>query len=252
MKQNVSLRYYGARLFQYARANGLRSSAALVAKNLVWPICQWVVRRRIRAHERFDEKYGLDTQTPIAARDLEAANPLGRFAYEGTPIPLIHKIIRRLGTDLRRFTFVDLGSGKGRVLLIASQYPFKSVIGVEFSERLHNIAQANIAKFTDLALAKVRPSSIQMDATGFDFSQLGDKIIFCANPFSASLMLRVMDNLESSLLQRKDEAILIYLTPISSQLKKRLAKFKMIYEGNYISDFGGFQKYLIYQITRKE
>jgi SAM-dependent methyltransferase len=254
MKQNVSLKYYAAKLFQYARTNGLRSSAALVGKNLIWPICQWVVRRRIRGHERFDEKYGLDTQTPVAARDLELANPIGRFAhrYEGTPIPLIHKIIRRLGTDLRRFTFIDLGSGKGRVLLIASQYPFKSIIGVEFSERLHNISQANIARFADLGLAKVRPNSIKMDATEVDFSPLGDKIIFCNNPFSASLMLKVIDNLEISLARSKDDAILIYLTPISPQIVQRLSKFRMIYAGNYISDFGGFQKYLIYQISQKE
>ncbi|MBV8361346.1 MAG: class I SAM-dependent methyltransferase [Deltaproteobacteria bacterium] len=232
----------------------MRSSAALVGKNLIWPICQWVLRRRIRAHDRFDEKYALDTQTPIAARNLEGANPLAHFAhrYEGTPIPLIHKIIRRLGTDLRRFTFIDLGSGKGRVLLIASQYPFKSVIGIEFSERLHNISQANIARFAELGLAKVHPNSIKMDATDFDFSPLGDKIIFCNNPFAASLMLRVIDNVEISLACSKDDVILIYLTPISPQLKLRLSKFKMIYEGNYISDFGGFQKYLIYQIIRKE
>lgn len=251
MKQNVSLRYYAVRLFQYAKANGLRSSAALVGKNLIWPICEWLIRRRIEAHERFDRRYGLDTQTPILAHRLELMAPGGKFAhrYEGTPIPLLRKIVRRIGTDLRRFTFIDLGSGKGRVLLIASQYPFNSVIGVEFSETLHKIAQANIARFVDLGLTKIRPTSINMDAGALDFSTIGDKIIFCNNPFAGSLMLKVLDNLQCSLTQSRDDVILIYLTPISTEVSECLSKFKIIDQGSYLSDFGGLQKYFTYRIT---
>jgi len=50
---------------------------------------------------------------------------------------------------LRDFTFVDLGSGKGRVLLMASHYPFKRIIGVEFIPELHQVAQENIRKYTE-------------------------------------------------------------------------------------------------------
>jgi hypothetical protein len=251
MKQNISLKYYTERLFQHARANGFGSSVALVGKNLVWPVCEWVIRRRIRAHQRFDMKYGLDTQMPIRARHLELSAPGGRFAhhYEGTPIPLIRKIVRKLGTDLQRFTFIDLGSGKGRVLLITSQYPFKSVIGVEFSETLHNIAEENIAKFDRVGLTKVRPTSINMDAGAFDFSKVGDKVIFCNNPFTAGLMLKVLDNLQFSLKQNKNEGIVIYLTPISNEVSERLGTFGMISQGSYLSHFGGFQKYFIYKIA---
>lgn len=249
--RNVWFRYYSDKLIEHARAHGLKSSTALVGKNLIWPICEWLIRRRIRAHHRFDEKYGLDTQMPISAADLELSAPVGKFArrYEGTPIRLIQQIIRRLKTDLRRFTFLDLGSGKGRVLLIASQYPFRAVMGVELSEALHNIAQTNIKRFVDLGFTKSYPTSLHMDAGAFDFTSNGHVIVFCNNPFGASVMLRVLDNLQLAVARTQHQAILIYLTPIPQEIVQKLCEFSLIAHGNYLSDYGGFQKYFIYRIN---
>jgi predicted RNA methylase len=250
MKQIASARYYADRLAQHIREDGLRNSAVLVGKNLVWPYCDWLIRRRIRAHEQFDLKYGLDTQTPLLMRQLETSAPGAQFAnhYEGAAIPLVHKILRQLKTDLRQFTFIDLGSGKGRVLLVAAQYSFKSVVGVEFSKILHDIAQSNISKFVEHGLTKTHPESINMDAGEFDFSQFRDKVVFCNNPFTASLMLRVLDNLQLSVGNNGDNAILIYLTPIPTAVKDRLDTFGLITQGRFLSHFGGFQTYYIYRI----
>jgi SAM-dependent methyltransferase len=250
-KPYVSAKYYAAKFGQHIRTNGLRSSAALLGKNLVWPYCGWLIRRSIRAHEEFDSKYGLDTQTPIPIRNLETSAPGAQYAiqYEGTAIPLVHRILRQLRTDLSRFTFIDLGSGKGRVLLIAAQYPFQSVVGVEFSETLHAIAQSNISKFVGQAVTKTRPTSYNMDAGEFDFSQFGNKVAFCYNPFTANLALRVLNNLQFSLHKTGHEGILIYLTPIPPAVKERLDTFHLIAQGGYLSHFGGFQKYYTYRIS---
>src|SRR5438105_13430427 len=117
------------------------------------------MRRRRLQHERFDKKYQIDTQMPVAIADLETTAPGAKFAnrYQGSPVAVLHRMIRRLKVDRQRFTFIDLGSGKGRVLLIAAQYPFKSVIGVEFSKTLHEIALANIEQ---LAAARVIHTSV--------------------------------------------------------------------------------------------
>jgi len=40
--------------------------------------------------------------------------------------------------DLSKFTFIDLGAGKGRALLMASDYLFQKIIGVEFMPELHH------------------------------------------------------------------------------------------------------------------
>ena len=250
-KPIVSVKYYAARFGQHVRENGLRSAVVLVGKNLIWPYCEWLIRRRIQGHEQFDLKHGLDTQTPILIRDLEIWAHAAQYAvhYEGAAIPLVHRIIRHLRTDLRRFTFIDLGSGKGRVLLAAAQYPFKSVIGVEFSKILHDIAQANISKFVEQRLTKTRPRSINMDAGKFEFSQFADKVVFCSNPFAAILALRILDNFQFSLRKTGHEGVLIYLSPIPPAVKERLDTFQLIARGSYLSHFGGFQKYYIYRIS---
>jgi predicted RNA methylase len=250
MKQIASTKYYAERLVHHIRDNGLRSSVALVGKNLIWQYCDWLIRRRIRAHEQFDLKYGLDTQTSILIRHLETSAPGAEYAnpYEGAAIPLVHRIIRQLRTDLRPFTFIDLGSGKGRVLLVAAQYSFKSVIGVEFSKTLHDIARSNIYKFVEQGLTKTRPISINMDAGEFDFSQFADKVVFCNNPFAANLMLRVLDNLQLSIAKTGGHGILIYLTPIPAAVKDRLDTFGLIRQGRFLSHFGGFQKFYVYRI----
>ena len=249
-KPIVSAKRYAGKLAQHLRNNGLRSAAALVGKNLIWPYCDWLIRRRIWAHEQFDFKYGLDTQTPILIRQLEKSAPGAEYAnpYEGAAIPLVHRIIRQLKIDLRRFTFIDLGSGKGRVLLVAGQYRFKSVIGVEFSKTLHDIAEANIAKFFEQWMTETSPISINIDAGEFDFSQFADKVVFCNNPFAANLMLRVLENLRLSLDKTGGNGILIYLTPIPAAVKDRLSTFGLIRQGRFLSHFGGFQKYYIYRI----
>src|SRR5262245_59760659 len=113
MRQIPSFKYYADRFVRHVRTKGFRSSAALVGKNLIWPYCAWLIRHRIRAHEEFDLKYGLDTHTRILIRNLKTSAPAAQYAnpYEGAAIPLVHRILRRLRTDLRRFTFIDLGSG---------------------------------------------------------------------------------------------------------------------------------------------
>ncbi len=250
MKQIASAKYYADRFVRHIKDHGLGSAADLVGKNLIWPCCNWLSRRRIRAHEQFDLKYGLDTQTPVLLRQLERSAPGAKYAnlYEGAAIPLVHRILRQLSIDMQQFTFIDLGSGKGRVLLVAAQYSFKSVIGVEFSKTLHEIAQSNIAKFVEQQLTKTRPTSVNMDAGEFDFSQFTNKVVFCNNPFSAGLMLRVLDNLQLSVAKTGDKAILIYLSPIPALVTDRLDTFDSIGQGRFLSHFGGFQRFFVYQI----
>lgn len=247
----VSAKSYAEKFAQHIRDNGLPSAAILVGKNLVWPYCRWLIRRRIQAHEQFDLKYGLDTQTPMLVRDLETWAPAAQHAvhYEAAAIPLVRRILRHLRTDLQRFTFIDLGSGKGRVLLIAAQYRFESVIGVEFSKTLHDIAEANIARFVEQVATETCPKSINIDAAEFDFSQFTDKVVFCNNPFTETLAVRIVDNLQFSIRKTGSQVILIHLSPIPLAVKERLDKLPLIARGTYLSHFGGFQKYYIWRVT---
>ena len=107
------------------------------------------ILRRVRhaADLRFDREHGLDT-----CEIIEKPNFVGMPAEIGrdsTPyIPSgetrIRRLIRRSRIDPSEYHFVDLGTGKGRPLLIASGYPFRSITGIEADHDLCEIARANV------------------------------------------------------------------------------------------------------------
>jgi SAM-dependent methyltransferase len=238
-----------AYLLNRCRKNGLRGTLMLVGKNLPQPVLEWQIRRRRLQHERFDAKYHIDTQMPVAIADLETTAPGAKFAnrYQGSPVAVLHRIIRRLKVDRQRFTFIDLGSGKGRVLLIAGQYPFKSIIGVEFSKTLHDIALTNIQKFAAAGAIYTSVTSINCDAGDFDFSGIGDKFVFCYNSFAADLMLRVLDNLGAPT-HNPGETIFAYLGGMPSPVSQKLDFFPIIEKGECLTEFGTYEQYSIYRI----
>ncbi len=238
-----------AYLLKRCRKDGLRSALMLVGKNLPQPVLEWQIRRRRLQHQRFDTRYQIDTQMPVALADLETTAPGAKFAnrYQGTPVAVLHRIIRRLKVDRQRFTFIDLGSGKGRVLLIAAQYPFKSVVGVEFSKTLHDIAVTNIQKFVGAGATYTSVTSINCDAGEFDFSEIGDKIVFCYNPFAADLMIRVLDNLNAPA-HKPGETIFAYLGGMSSAVRQKLNFFPIIDKGEFLTEFDTHEQYSIYRI----
>jgi len=121
---------------------------------------------------------------------------------------------------LKDFTLIDLGSGKGRVLLMASDYPFKRIIGVEFMPELHRVAEGNIRKYaehgTEAPLDHLCGTGISasienlcMDACDFRFPD-GPIVLYLFNPFSESTFAQVLENLRRSVEQSPRPAYIAY------------------------------------------
>lgn len=105
--------------------------------------------------------------------------------------------------DLAKLSLVDLGSGKGRVLLMAAEYPFRRIIGVELLPELDAVARANVALGVpqDAIRAADREPRIELvlaDARGFIFPP-DPLVVFLFNPFPAWVLREVMRNLHRSL-----------------------------------------------------
>jgi hypothetical protein len=74
-----------------------------------------------------------------------------KLGFDYLPVrPLVGRhLLRALPIeDCSLYTFVDMGSGKGRMLLLAAEYPFRQIQGVEFAVELHDQATANIHRYT--------------------------------------------------------------------------------------------------------
>jgi SAM-dependent methyltransferase len=109
----------------------------------------FIFRDYKRARREFDWKFGVDTDgsIPLTKLDIESPNKVYGANYGATRPDIFWEAIENLKINYQDFIFLDLGSGKGRVVLLASELPFKEIIGVEFSPELNDIAEVNIRKY---------------------------------------------------------------------------------------------------------
>jgi len=169
-----------------------------------------VMRHWWRQHQQraFDTKYGLDTTSIVESSNQEGTR------YEATPPRLFKRILAGLQVHYKDFIFIDVGSGKGAVLLYAASFPFKRIIGIEWSRQLHEIAVENIHSYhrkSDTPARAIDP--ICLDAREYKFT--GEPaIIFFSNPFGRRIMTQLRHNIETSLAAAPHETYVIYYLPI--------------------------------------
>jgi hypothetical protein len=97
--------------------------------------------------DAFDLARQVDTAVVVelAYLDIPSPNALHGNRYQASPTVEVTELLARLPTH-DNFTFIDIGSGKGRVLLLAAEFPFRKIVGVEFSPELHATAQRNLTR----------------------------------------------------------------------------------------------------------
>lgn len=181
----------------------------------------------------FDWEYRVDTtEATVGLRN----RLLGVFhsAYQPTAPDAFHEMIGQLGIDYSRYTFMDLGSGKGRTLLMASEYPFRRILGVELLPELHQIALENIAKYKGGVGERVE--SVCADARLFDFP-LEPTVLFLFNPFPQAVLEDVLSNLLRSLAHHKRTVYLIYHNPVLELVLANKPGLKMLCRADQYSIF---------------
>jgi len=143
----------------------------------------------------------------------------GVFYHPSHP-KFLFEVLRALGIDYERYTFVDLGSGKGRALLVASEFAFREVLGVEFARELHERACENIRRYRSASQKTRRIRSLHEDAITFEFP-LSPLVILLANPFGPAVLVSVLRGLQASLASNPRDAIILYSTPDHGDLIER-------------------------------
>lgn len=143
--------------------------------------------------EQFDRQHGTVTSQILSQYELPEAVSTERFhssnRYHPSPVSSVRMALHLLGrydVDYKEYTFIDVGSGMGRNLLLASEYPFAKIIGIEHSGYLDEIARRNInvfrsddqkCKFFDLQC---------IDALEFSFPWM-NQVLYFWRPFSSEI-----------------------------------------------------------------
>jgi len=167
---------------------------------------------------------------------------LGMFhsEYQPTEPAAFHEMVDALrdltSLDFRNFTFIDLGSGKGRTLLMASDYPFRRIVGLELLPALHQIAQENLKLYKNDSQKCFTLEAVCGDANDFPFPD-EPLVIYMFNPLPESGMRRVCANLERSLRARPRPAYVLYHNPLLEHVLSEGTVFRKLAGTNQYSAF---------------
>jgi hypothetical protein len=196
-------------------------------------------RRRRYGDAEYDWDHRVDTTS--AAVDWRD-RLLGAFhsPYQPTEADLFHEMLdalrKKSHIDFHDFIFIDLGSGKGRPLLMASGYPFRRIVGVELLPALHQTAQENISKYRSESQKCFALESICADATKFQFPP-DPIVLYLFNPFPEVGLREMVANLEQSLRAHPRKVYVLYHNPLLGHL---------LSESPALSKTGGTHQYAIY------
>ena len=174
----------------------------------------------------FDIEHGVDTSGLLFADQLVSGHPNDEHinAYWGTPPSGFHAILDQwqrslTGTpnSIADFTFLDIGSGKGRAVMMASDHPFLGVIGVELNPMLTSIAEANLAKWNAVPHVCSDATVLNVDALAAPIPD-SPTVLYLYNSFNLYVMLPLLERLHTLALTRTTPIDLIYAQPQQAPL----------------------------------
>jgi SAM-dependent methyltransferase len=147
----------------------------------------------------FDVEFGVRTSGLIAGRHLKSGHRNDRHvtAYYGVAPSVFQTLIRkwqrsRPDTATKETTFVDLGAGMGRAVLLASELGFKRLVGVELHPTLAGIARRNASLWRAAGRERSPMRIVQGDAVEFPLPA-GPVLVFLFNPFGAAVLRRLLN-----------------------------------------------------------
>jgi 16S rRNA G966 N2-methylase RsmD len=192
----------------------------------------------------FDLKYGIETASwaELSKLKIYSENIERGKHYQPTHVLPLKKFLKKL--DLKPDNIiVDLGSGKGRVLIVAAECGFKEVHGVEFSKILCNIAEKNCTTFLQKTGSTAVLKTFFTDVTKYSIKKSED-VFFLNNPFDDVVLRTVIENIKSSLKIRQRRIWIIYSNPIHKGVIENDASFFNIMEyQNLRQDFLVYSNY---------
>jgi SAM-dependent methyltransferase len=183
-------------------------------------------RRRRYGDAEYDWDYRVDTTSATVGWRERL---IGQFhsAYQPTEPALFKEMMASLKIDFQEFTFIDIGSGKGRVLLMAADYPFRRILGIELLPALHRVAQQNLSAYKSDSQQCFALETVCGDAREFVFPA-EPILLYLFNPLPELALIEVMANLENSLRQFPRVVYLLYHNPLLEHVLAKHPAFTKI------------------------
>lgn len=165
-----------------------------------------------RVNRKYDKRNNVDTWSSLSPSQMETDSVNRKHAEIYTPMPerIFRFILNSIDLDFREYTFVDYGSGKGKALLMASDFQFRKIIGVEFAKNLHRIADRNISNYKSEKQKCFNIETFLEDASRFLLPE-SNCIIFLYAPFHGPVLDEVLENVKQWLIDYCRRVVICYV-----------------------------------------
>jgi len=181
---------------------------------------------------RFDREYGVTTHAVLWVSDLDpdTAGDAAAHAthYEAVPVADFRALLALVPKDaVAQATFVDVGAGMGRAMILAAEHPFKQVVGIEVSPALYEVAKENLSspRVRGLRCRDVR--LVRGDARIAHYPP-GDLVIFLFNPFDTDALRATLPSITHR--RNPGDTWLLYHTPVERAVIDALPEWTLVAE----------------------
>src|SRR5665213_1012105 len=192
----------------------------------------------------FDQIHGVETSGLVPAANLITGHPNDEHvtAYYGVAPSILRTLIDLWRETpppepIHNYTFVDIGAGKGRAMLVASELPFRQVIGIELNPAMAATAQQNLDHWrnthtTDDTAPRLAPTQlIEQDALTFDFPS-APTLVFLFHPFEAPVLKLLLRRIETQFAKRSGTLDILYVNAECRTLLDKHPAFTRLFNGS--------------------
>jgi hypothetical protein len=185
----------------------------------------------------FDLEFGVRTSGLVAGRHLGAGYRNDRHVtayYAIAPSVFQGMMVRwrrcRPIFPIDAYTFVDIGAGMGRAMLLACAYPFRSIIGVELHPTLARIGRKNLSLWRAAGRSRIPVRMHCCDAADFPLPA-GPCAVFLFNPFAAPVLRRLLRRWGRAFANRAGQLDILYVNSEQESVLERELGFTRLFRG---------------------
>lgn len=192
----------------------------------------------------FDQMHGVDTSGLVPATHLVTGHPNDEHvtAYYGVAPSILRALIGHWRESvpphpIERTTFIDIGAGKGRGLLVASEYRFRKVVGIELNPEMATVARQNVEHWTrahceDSTAARLAPIEVvEQDALDYELPTT-PTLLFLFHPFEAPVLKLLLRRIETQFAKRPGTLDLLYVNAECADVIDRNPGFTQLFLEN--------------------
>jgi methylase of polypeptide subunit release factors len=194
------------------------SKVKWLADQWKWRYFTYRQKKQARLNIEFDREHQVETagELPLQSMGVPIADVArGNGVYRPLTEKLFRNALASIGIDASQFTFVDIGSGKGKVLFMAAEHPFQKIVGIEYAAGLHEVALRNISTYRSPTQHCVDIKVIHADALRHPLPD-GPLVLFIFNALSKDIMRSFVKKLDAGANEQRSRPILLTYTNVRS------------------------------------